>query len=467
MSRNRLTWQQRTADRNKKASPPPQMPAVGRTEDPSHPAYYEDPEADKYQTGDTSAFAEDPHSPMDPESAPPAMPGNMTTMELSHPATSSFQKSVEKPSAGSEKQASSLKEMAERRAALCVRIASALMPGADVSSVEDRALKLMDLDERQLQATLETIKLTAGEEMEMEMDEEMDDDMDEEMSKAASHMIAARLDNIEASIGKLVQAMTDFFGMAAGDRSLLAAMMNMDDVNVGDADGDGVNQNDSQYGYSDKQSMDDFMAMDDDEEESMLRAMLEEMESEEEEEMAPPRPQPAQKEAMHVEDVTGPLTKGKGVQNGAGGNVNPSKQAETPQVEGPQKGDTAVKSAGENDVDMSSGDDPMGLIASERADRELLALYSDMDLGKTAMDEDEDMEDEDDELAKKAGEDEMELDMEDELELKPQGKTAGHVGPRTLGNVGISRTASSDVSELEKLWDSAPDVSAVFGVPKP
>jgi hypothetical protein len=465
-TRNRLTWQRKNADQNKKASPPPQMPAVDRTEEPDHPAYYPDPEANKYETGDTSAFAEDPHSPMEPESAPPAMPGNLTTMELEHPATSDFQRQVEKPSAseGGAKQAAdssvSLKEMAEKRAALCVRIASALMPGADVATVENKALELMDLDERQLQATLETIKVTAGEEMEMEEEVEMEE---EDMEKAASGVVMARLDNIENSIGKLVQAMTGFFDMASGqsaaaDKSLLTAMMHMEEVNIGDADGDGVNQNAADYAYSDKSSMD--MG---DEEEGMLRAMLEEMEMEDK--MAS-----LDKDATAVEDATEPLAKGKGIQSGEGGNVNPDKYAETPQVEGPQTGGTAVKNAGENDIDMTAGDDPMGLVASsDRADQDLLALYSDMDLGKSAAeDEDTDDDEEADKEAssKRAGEEEMEMEEEEELELEPQDKTAGHVGPKTLGNVAMSHTASSDISELEKLWESAPDVSDVFGVPK-
>ena len=67
MTRRRLTWTDR------KASAAPAMP--GYQEPSIHPAAYPDPEADAYENGDTSAWAEDPHPGPYTNPMHPALPG--------------------------------------------------------------------------------------------------------------------------------------------------------------------------------------------------------------------------------------------------------------------------------------------------------------------------------------------------------------------------------------------------------
>ena len=476
MARQRLT--RKLAEQGKKASPPPQMPAVDRTEGAASPAYYPDPEADKYENGDTSSWAEDPHSPMDPESPPPAMPGNLTTEDLTHPATSDFQKKPETPeealaqggSEGAPKQAS-LKELAERRATLCVRLASAMMPRASALEVEERAVKLMDLDDSKLKAAMETFSVFAGEEQdefdrgeESEgtklYDEEEGDDMDAD--KTASHDITARLDRVEDALGRIINAMGHFFGMEEEEEEEEEEEMSDDELMAylmaEDMDGDGIDQNEPDYGYSDKGAMhedDDMMAMEEEEEEmdeeAMLRAMLEEMD----EEMS--------MTASAVEDATEELAKGDDIQSGEGGNTKPDEYAKTPvvaQSDGSDK--TATEDPVENNIEITAGDDPMGLMeATASADDDLMALYADLDLAKTAGEEEEVEE-----------EVEMEEDMGDEDEGKqasvkqrPQPKAAS-AGVQRLGTVpGMPKAAHDEVAELSKIWETAPDVSSEFGLP--
>jgi hypothetical protein len=525
MARTRKTWKQAEVD--KTASPPPQIPAVDRTEGPDHPAYYEDPDKDKYKSGDTSSWAEDPHKPMSPESPPPAMPGNFTTEKPEHPGISEFSEKPQSPEAaaaeggGGGKSASeqpSLKQMAEQRANLCVRIASAMMKDADAGAVENKALELMDLDDAQLQATAKTLKVLAGEEEE-EVEEE---ELEIEGGKKANVELTARLDKIENSMTKMVKAMTHFFGMEGeedgmSDRELMAYLM------AEDADGDGVDQNAPDYAYSDKSSGEeesefdrgeesegtelsdeaegDKMAM---EEESMLRAMLEEMDGEmsmsaskkaEEEEEEEEIEVEGGKKASEAEETTTPLAKGSTIQSGEGGNVNPDEYAPTPvvaQSDGSEKvGDPTPhgKSAGdgvaENDIEITAGVDPMGLMDESQkeasADDELMQLYADLDLPKSAGEDEMSNADDDigggdtlkdmeevEEKAKEEGEEESpkaSKKADEDVKLKPQQKAAS-TGAQKLGNVaGQAKVAATEISELQKLWESAPDVSEVFGVP--
>jgi len=502
MQRQRRTWTKK-AEQDKTASPPPQMPAVDRTEGPDHPAYHADPDADQYKSGDTSSWAEDPHKPMSPESPPPAMPGNLTTDELDHPGTSDFQKTPESPekaeaAGGGGKQASkepTLRQLAEQRATLCVRIASALMPQADVKTVENKAFELMDLDDAQLRATASTLKIVAGEEEE----EEVEKEMETEAGKKANVEVVARVERLEGAVGKLVKAMSHFFGQEGdesdtdgmSDRELLAYLT------AEDTDGDGIDQSKNDYpqGYDVEK-----MGQEEDEEE-MLKAMLEEMD----EEMAVTA-------ATKEEEVTEPLAKGESIQSGEGGNVNPDEKAETPQVEqsdgsektaqddeakekpkefiegeesegtkesdeGEKEGackkkaeDEETPKAAENDIDITAGVDPMGLMEETReasADDELMQLYADLDLPKTVGEEPEE-EAPVEEVVEETVEEEKEAGKKkaaDEPELKPQAKVASS-GAKTIGNVALSKEARDEISELEKMWEHAPSVNKVFGLPE-
>jgi hypothetical protein len=473
------------------------MPAVDRTEGPDSPAYYPDPAADKYENGDTSTWAEDPHKPMSPESPPPAMPGNLTTDKLDHPATSDFQKKPETPAkataegGGGGKQAAeqSLKKMAEARAAIALRVAAALMPKASAHEVELKAVDLMDLDEAQLRATAATLNVFAGKNAGEEVEEEVEEVEDEKMGgKKAAHEVTARLDRLEASFGRLVKAMSHFFGGEEGDdmsdSDLMAYLMSEDQ------DGDGIDQskNDFPQGYDvGKMSGQDERekgeesegaklfdegktSTDEMEEEAMLRAMLEEMDDE------------MSMTASAVTDATEPLAKGQSIQSGEGGNVNPSPAAKTPQV---AQADGKDKTASdddsgfaENDIEITAGADPMGLMEIDReasADDELAQLYADLDLPKTAGEEEE----EEEEVEEEGDGDEAEMEIEVEKKagrqasqqpgpkLKPQPKTPS-AGAQRVGAVptaGMSHTARNEIAELEKMWETAPDVRSVFGLP--
>ena len=145
MTRQRLTWT------NRKASPPPATPGY---EEPSiHPAAYPDPAADQYENGDTSSWAEDPHPGPYPNTPHPALPG--TEAPQGHPATDPkhyFPEGVGKQAAAQ------LRAATEVKAAKCIRIAQAMLgPRATVAAIEDQALDLMNLTERQILAALKRI----------------------------------------------------------------------------------------------------------------------------------------------------------------------------------------------------------------------------------------------------------------------------------------------------------------------
>jgi len=147
------------------------MPAVGVTEDPGHPAYYPDPEADKYRTGDTSSWAEDPHPGpyATPGSVPPAMPGNLVTEDVQHPAF------VLKQAA--------LHRVAQQRARICVRIASLLLPpSASEAAIEKRADSLMDFHTADLRNMLAGLIQAKKAEDDSE-EEDVEDDEDEEIEE--------------------------------------------------------------------------------------------------------------------------------------------------------------------------------------------------------------------------------------------------------------------------------------------
>ena len=144
MTRQRLTW----GNPSRKASAPPATPGY---EEPSiHPAAYPDPEADAYENGDTSSWAEDPHPGPYTNGAPPALPG--TDAPQGHPATDMAHYFPN----GVGKQASrQLRAALEAKAAKCIRLASRMLgKNASEGAIENQAIDLMTLTERQIQATL-------------------------------------------------------------------------------------------------------------------------------------------------------------------------------------------------------------------------------------------------------------------------------------------------------------------------
>ena len=152
MSRQRLTWGDR------KASAHPATPDEG----PASPAHKPDPGASDYENGDTSSWAEDVHPGPYPNSAHPATPDE-------GPASPAYKAAA-----------------IERRAAKCIRIATHMLgdPSGDptkVAAIEDQALGLMNLSDREIHASLKRL----GEDVEIE------EEVDEEGSKKASVSKAA------------------------------------------------------------------------------------------------------------------------------------------------------------------------------------------------------------------------------------------------------------------------------------
>jgi hypothetical protein len=501
MSRERLTWT-RQADSSKTASPPPQIPAVDRTESPDHPAYLPDPPADKYQSGDTSSWAEDPHPPPYPEGPPPAMPGNGTTEEVSHPAAvtpaavspATGPTTAEEADARAPKQASDIRVAAENKAQICVGIAQATLKEATVADIERRAMELMDLPNDQIQAAANVLNVRAADDE--DQDEASDDDDDAKMSgKKATQEITARLATLERQSSRLLKAFSDFFGMDGmddmgmdegmdmevgmmddgegeldmmveetdmSDDDLMASLMGMDQ------DGDGIDQSDNSYpmATSEFDEGEESEGTKEFDEGQMLAALMAEL----------GEGHMANDAELSVE----PLAKGPGIQSGEGGNVNPEPAPVTPEVEQMDGSEKTADDPSENDIAMTSGVDPMGLMDDSTTaagpNDELLALYADLNLPKTAKkgdDEEEEAEEDDDaDTDAEAEADDEEYDADDEgkkakkaSQQRPQARTAS-AGPKTLGTVSQTKKASDEIAELSQIWDQAPDVREFFGIPK-
>ena len=151
--RQRLTW----AGEARRASAAPATPNEG----PASPAHQPDPEATKYENGDTSSWAEDVHPGPYPQSAHPATPDE-------GPASPAYKAAA-----------------LERKAAKCIRIATAMLGDADgdaakVAAIEDQALVLMDLNDASIKASLSRLG----------MDDEEEEEEEEEASKKASDRFA-------------------------------------------------------------------------------------------------------------------------------------------------------------------------------------------------------------------------------------------------------------------------------------
>lgn len=142
-TRNRMTWQ-----RQKQASPPPA--SYGWT--PDHPAFYPDPDADKYENGDTSSWAEDPTKGPYPQGPAPAS----VSWKPSHPAAKPDAGGPIPPPVGPDAgKKAALRQQVEKKAAKCIRIASAILgKSASTEAIENKALSLMDVSDRKIDAAL-------------------------------------------------------------------------------------------------------------------------------------------------------------------------------------------------------------------------------------------------------------------------------------------------------------------------
>ena len=154
-----------------------------------------------------------------------------------------------------------------------------------------------------------------------------------------------------------------------------------------------------------------------------------------------------------------------------------NKTAEDEDKEAEDDEDDEAKTAAEDD-DESESDESVSKEARVKAARKALRLAR-MAL-KKAEDEDKEAEDDEDGEAKTAAEDEEseeEVEVEETEEtkkearmraakrqaaLRPQPRKPNH-GIKTIGGMARTAGARNEVGDLEQLWESAPDVSDVFG----
>ena len=519
MSRKRLT--------NRQASPPP----ASYGWEPDHPAYKADPEADAYENGDTSSWAEDPTSGPYPNGPPPADPGYQD--EPSHPAA---------------KKARDLRASVERKAGKCIRIAQSMLgPNATTEEVEDQALDLMDLPDRQINASLNRIRtafLTAEEEEADEMVDEamlaefLADSEDPTVNTAESEDpsgIMAELESMKAELeamrggdqndpeGDILAPdaaglvpdsseemiveegpMADMGQDEASDLDVDAKMgedeksahsiFDLYDVDGDgfitaeewggspsvfealDTDGDGILSRDEiSMGLGDGMTASSEEEADDDGSEAMLAAMLAEEEKKSCGEGVTASDMKTELDAVKAElDALKLATKSGESEEKAKKDEEEGEEeaAKTVQEEVEEGAEEADKEASDELVMTADVHDPMGLSADGDIDEDtvLAELF-----GKSAKaGEDKEEKEEHDEGAVEDDEDHIEDLEEDKDEeekdlkkeekkasLRPQAKKESS-GVKSLG--AVSKTASSDVNELSKLWQSAPDVSSIFGV---
>lgn len=452
MTRQRLTW----ADR--KASPAPALP----TEAGDHPATYQDPGPHDYENGDTSGWKEDPTPPPYPHSGPPALP----TEKGDHPATD--------PAIAAQvgKQAKiQMRAAMEQKAAKCIRLAQAMLgKNAAVDAIEDQALDLMHLTERQIQAALArqaNYTLSEGEGKKAEEDPAEDekaagaDVKGEDAPKAEEKKAGEDADEADEAeeetagqkAARYVKLATYWIGIAkkAGEvPPAFKAQWGKDDEPKADAKKDDAKE--------EKKASDD-----EDEDEALLASMLEEE---------------ASKKAGESTDDDEALLASMLAEDTKKAGEDEAK--EEPAKEEPA--DESKKEAAFDDellsdllVDDSTNDfalteDPMGFMdgfagPDTLSDEEMSTLYgSHFASGKNAG------EDEAQAKEEPAAKAEDETKKEAAARLASAKRTAAqHPKPRTA-STGVralggtpTRTASNEVADLSKLWETAPDVSKIFG----
>jgi len=429
--RRRMTWNDAGA-RHHRASAHPATPDEG----PASPAYGgPDPDADAYETGDTSSWAEDVH------------PGPYTNS--AHPATPD-----EGPASPAYKAAA-----LNRKAAKCIKIASAMLGRtASVADIEDQALALMDLSDRQIAASLARIAQDDDDdddddtdEVEVEVEEDDEDDVEESAKKKASSPVERRIARLERVLTRLAaddedmdEDMEESAKKKAGyymdhdegmDDDMLLEEMLMDegmDMGLDDEDDDDALLDDMLAeeammggGYMDHdEGMDEGMVDDMLLEEMLLEeGMFDKFAADATEEAAD-----ATEEAADDEEAA---DKGHG------------------------------KDASEFGIDFTDTlSDPMGVTASEFADDDEMVVLAKL-FGKDAATEaEEDAEEDAEEKAAETVQEEVEHDAEAKKasRLRPQPKRPSN-GASKLG--GVSKEASTG-TDLSDLWESAPDVSKFF-----
>ena len=398
MTRRRLTWTDR------KASAAPAMP--GYQEPSIHPAAYPDPEADAYENGDTSAWAEDPHPGPYTNPMHPALPG--TEAPMGHPATDPAHYFP----AGVSKQASrQVRAAMEAKAAKCIRIATAMLGRkASVSAIEDQALDLMNLTERQIQAALRRV---AEEQVEA-------DDLLGSENYTLTPPRTAEDDELE--------------GMSA-EEELLASMLKEEGRKASRraAQMPGGQNSPEHYNYREQGVLASKKSEEDVESEEMLADMVKE-----ESKKASLKARAAKKSEEDDVDAEDEAKLAEMAKEEKKASLAEMLAGEEPMA------DDLMMDMGMDDMSMDEGmDEGMGM-------DDMSALYGMSHYAKKSEESEETAEEEEEAPAKEAK----------KAAVRPQPRLASN-GVRTLG--AVSKVASSDVNDLSKLWESAPDVSKIFG----
>ena len=443
MSRQRRTW--------KNASPPP----ASYGWDADHPAHKEDPEMEDYFVGNNDPhedFAEEPHSGPYAQPQAPASYG----WEPDHPAA--------KADAGGKQASRELRAMAERKAAKCVRLAQSMLgKTASVEQIENQALTLMDLSDRQITASLTRVRRASyyGQEEMMGHDlfEEYDHNQDGLIDRGEFGGSDAVFDALDSDMSgdlderEIAMGLGDSFARYASEEDRMLAQM-LKEERSKRADHKGRSQNDPQVGYgiqemSDEEATSKFPA-NLEKKKAFLTAQLAEIEEmemlaqmQEEADLDPVGIMAEKEEIAQEEEIA--LMLAEMEQEGS---------EELAQEE------MMANEEIEANEDMVLGQDPMGLMGEEElmADDELMAnLFG----GKFANEEEEKEEKEEEKAEEKEdGEEEEEKAEKKASRLRPQPRKASK-GVKTLG--ATPKVASNEMNELQNLWTSAPDISNVFG----
>ena len=484
MSRQRMTWEkdggdQRVLPVERAASAHPAYPDEG----PASPAYEPDPDADKYENGDTSSWAEDPTTGPYPDSAHPATPDE-------GPASPAYRSEGElPPNEGdqvtnedlgvSKAAAEEIKLATEKKAAKCIRIATPLLAHLtrDADIIEDQALDLMGLSDDAIHSTLNRLaqlRRDAESEEKKEKDEAKGEEEAAETVQEEAEEKAEKKDKADKKADdELLRKLLAEEGMIAGDD--------------GESKGD-ESKTHLDYEDDDKKASSDVLANiqqslaalaeqvagltsgpvaeevveEVDEDEAMLEAMLQEEGMEEEAE-------------DDVEAMLYSMLHEEGMDDEAGDDCVGCDQMAEDEVVEEEVVETAMDDEAMDeavlDIDMAPVDDPMGMLDETEMDDEDDALLSSLFAeSKLAAEDDDDDDDEDDDEDDEGGSEDE--DAEDEpagegdkesgkkkASRKPRPKKASS-GVSRLG--GVQKQDVGDVSDLEALWPTAPDVSNVF-----
>jgi len=503
----------RTTDR--KASAPPATP--GYAEGTNHPAWPgPDPDADKYMNGDPSSWAEDPHPGPYPNTPAPADPGMQEPQ--GHPATDPAHYF---PS-GSKAASRQLRAAMTQKAAKCIRIATSMLPkNASVDAIEDQALDLMSLGDRQIAAALarlggkdanytltpersaddlladdmivddEDVVVPASKKAEEEEEESKkeakkadDEDGDEDDAEVAAKK-AAKYARLAAHFAKKAKKAAEEEEEETEKEAKKADEDEETEKEAKKASGRRAapsgNQNDpAHYNYEGSDLGKNKKASEDeDEDEALLAEMMEEeskkasaAKSAKKDEpfggkKAPPfekKDDSEKKEAKKADDdeeTASDDDEAKKEAKKADDDAEEEKKSED-EAEGEEKKANVndMLSGMDEDPMMDDvfGEDPMALMDPSEmgglSENEMAAVYGGRYAGKKKADDEAE--------EKKSDEDEAKKEAK-KAAVKPQPRVAS-TGPRTLGSVpSNSRTASAEIADLSKLWETSPDVSKVFG----